>query len=158
MNIIYIASDLSKILEEQVSILLAINSLKRSLQKLFDQKKLPEKWLEVKLSNQPVQLFCEAIDSKSVIIREEIKKLRLLITKSLLFYFILFRNEQIVNLKKMDSLRMNLEQIIQRTLIVLLFLFFFLANCFRHNNNRTLISTNELFEMIFFASDEFLKE
>lgn len=90
MSIIYLASDLSKILDEQISIMSTINSLKNSLQKLIQQKELPEKWLETSLTDQPVQLFCEAIDSKSVIIQAEIKKLRYLYIQNYFFLFFHF--------------------------------------------------------------------
>lgn len=129
MSIIYLASDLSKILDEQISIMSTINSLKNSLQKLIQQKELPEKWLETSLTDQPVQLFCEAIDSKSVIIQAEIKKLRYLYIQNYFFlffhFYFFYRSEQVVNMKKLDSLRMNLEQHIQRKLILVIFFVLF---------------------------------
>ena len=90
MSIIYFASDLSKILDEHISIMSTINSLKNSLQKLLQQKELPEKWLETSLTDLPVQLFCEAIDSKSVIIQAEIKKLRYLCVQIFFLKFFIF--------------------------------------------------------------------
>lgn len=129
MSIIYLASDLSKILDEQISIMSTINSLKNSLQKLIQQKELPEKWLETSLTDQPVQLFCEAIDSKSVIIQAEIKKLRYLYIQNYFFlffhFYFFYRSEQVVNMKKLDSLRMNLEEHIQRKLILVIFFVLF---------------------------------
>ena len=76
MNIISISSDLFKILQEQISILNSINSLKNSLNKLISQKPLSEKWTESGISIQPKQLFFEAIDEKTNLIRSELKKLR----------------------------------------------------------------------------------
>ena len=76
MNIFSLSTDLLKILQEQISILNSINSLKNSLNKLISQKSLTEKWTESGISIQPKQLFFEAIDEKSNIIRAELKKLR----------------------------------------------------------------------------------
>lgn len=76
MNIISLASDLSKILQEQISILNSINSLNCSLKKLLAQKELPEKWKDSELAHRPWHLFNEAIDSKSKLIRAELKSLR----------------------------------------------------------------------------------
>jgi hypothetical protein len=128
MSIIYFASDLSKILDEHISIMSTINSLKNSLQKLLQQKELPEKWLETSLTDLPVQLFCEAIDSKSVIIQAEIKKIKVFMRANIFFkilhIYFYYRSEQVVNMKKLDSLRMNLEQHIQRKLILVIHLFY----------------------------------
>lgn len=76
MNITSLATDLSKILQEQISLLNAIISLKNSLNKLVTQKELTEKWDETKLNQKPWVLFHEVIDSKSKMIHLELKKLR----------------------------------------------------------------------------------
>lgn len=76
MNIISLASDLSKILQEQISILNSIVSLNRSLKKLLAQKELSDKWKDSELVHRPLHLFNEAIDSKSELIRSELKSLR----------------------------------------------------------------------------------
>ena len=76
MNIISLASDLSKILKEQISILNSIVSLNGSLKKLLAQKELPEKWEDSELVHRPLHLFNEAIDSKSELIRAELKSIR----------------------------------------------------------------------------------
>ena len=85
MNIISLAFDLSKILQEQISILNAFNSLNNSLKKLLYQKELPQKWEDSEIVHRPLQLFNAAIDSKSELIRFEMKKLRLKI-KLYMFY------------------------------------------------------------------------
>ena len=63
-------------------------------------------------------------------------------------------------MKKMDSLRSTMEQSIQRKIILhcIKFIVFVLASSFRPGNNRSLIPTNEIIEVILFTSDEFLKE
>lgn len=76
MNIISLSSDLLKILQEQISILNSITSLKKSLNKLISQKSLPEKWEESGITIQPKQLFFEAIDEKTDLIVSELKRLR----------------------------------------------------------------------------------
>lgn len=76
MSIVSFASDLSKILQEQISILKSTTSLKQSLKKLLDQKELSERWCESEILIQPAFLFHEAITSKSEIISAELKKLR----------------------------------------------------------------------------------
>ena len=76
MNIISLASDLFKILQEQISILNSIISLKNSLNKLVRQKSLSAQWSELGITIRPKQLFVEAIDEKSKMIRLEVKKLR----------------------------------------------------------------------------------
>jgi hypothetical protein len=76
MNIISLASDLSKILKEQISILNSIVSLKGSLKKLVAQKELPEKWGNSELVHRPLHLFNEAINSKYELIRTELTLLR----------------------------------------------------------------------------------
>ncbi len=86
MNIISLSSNLLKILQEQISILNSITSLKRSLEKLIFQKELPEIWSETGISCQPKELFCEAIDSKAKIIQIELKKLRYVNLKSSLIF------------------------------------------------------------------------
>lgn len=82
MSIISLASDLSKILAEQISILNSISSLKSSLKKLLAQKELPEKWDESDITLQPKALFFEVIDSKAAMIQDELKKLRYLLQMS----------------------------------------------------------------------------
>ena len=111
MNIISLASDLSKILQEQISLLNAIISLKNSLNKLVAQKELTEKWNETELTQKP----CEVIDSKIKMIQSELKKLRYF--DLLTFDLISLKytsGEQVVNMKKMDSLRSTVEHITQR--------------------------------------------
>lgn len=76
MSIISLASDLSKLLQEQISILESIISLNQSLKKLIDQNELSERWCQSEILLQPKFLFHEVIDSKSDIIRTELKKLR----------------------------------------------------------------------------------
>lgn len=76
MNIISLSSDLLKILQEQISILNSMNSLKSSLSKLISQKSLPEHWKESGITVQPKQLFFEAIDEKINLIVSELKNLR----------------------------------------------------------------------------------
>lgn len=76
MNIITLASDLSKILQEQISILNSIVSLNSSLKKLLAQKGLTEKWDDSELSQRPWFLFTESIECKAKMIRAELKSLR----------------------------------------------------------------------------------
>ena len=76
MNIISLSSDFLRTLQEQISILNSIASLKGSLEKLISQKELPDKWDEVGLVHQPKELFFEAINSKANTIQTEIRKLR----------------------------------------------------------------------------------
>ena len=76
MNIISLASDLFKILQEQISILNSIISLKNSLNKLVRQKSLSAQWSELGITIRPKQLFDEAIDEISKMIRLELIKLR----------------------------------------------------------------------------------
>lgn len=87
MNIISLSSDLLKILQEQISILNSILSLKKSLEKLISQKNFTEKWSEVGITCQPKELFCEAIDSKAKLIQTELKTLRYNLIENLLFYY-----------------------------------------------------------------------
>ena len=76
MNFISVASELINLLNDQISILNAITSLNGSLEKLLHQKSLPEKWPELNISIQPKFLFLDVIDSKSSIIKNELKRLR----------------------------------------------------------------------------------
>lgn len=76
MSIISLAHDLSKILQEQISILNSIVSLNNSLKKLLAQKELSEKWKDLELCHRPWFLFNEAVDLKSEDIRAELKILR----------------------------------------------------------------------------------
>lgn len=76
MSLLSLASDFVKLLKEQISILDTIASLNRSLEKLLQQKSLPEKWTDLDLSVQPRISFLEVIDSKANIIKTELKRLR----------------------------------------------------------------------------------
>lgn len=76
MNIISLALDLTKILQEQISIINSIISLNQSIRKLIDQKELSKRWVDSDLLLKPEFLFKEAINSKAEVIRKELLKLR----------------------------------------------------------------------------------
>ncbi len=76
MNTLQLASDLVKLLQEQISILNSIKSLNLSLEKLLAQKDLTQYWNELEISKQPHYEFTAVIEEKASSIRSELKKLR----------------------------------------------------------------------------------
>ena len=76
MNTLQLATDLVKLLNEQISILNSIKSLNESLEKLLAQKPLTQYWNELGVQVQPQYEFTVIIDEKANVVRDELKKLR----------------------------------------------------------------------------------
>lgn len=76
MNILSLAAELVKLLQEQISILSTIKSLNESLEKLLAQKELPQYWHELGIPKQPHYEFSAIISEKASTIKTELKKLR----------------------------------------------------------------------------------
>lgn len=101
-----------------------MKSLENSLNKLIQQKRLPDFWNDLNLKIQPKHLFLDAINSKILYIHAEIRKLKYRINICIVLVlnalFFLNRTDQIMNMKKMDSLKTSVEQYIQRTYFFIL--------------------------------------
>lgn len=76
MNTVQVAKDFIRLLEEQVSIINALNSYTTSLKKLEEQFSIPDTWSSLGLIAPPSIEFKQVLTHKQRQIVEELSKLR----------------------------------------------------------------------------------